>query len=245
MNASIGIVLLHGKYSSGQDPVLAKLASKLKGEGYLVATPTMAWSKDRIYDASVDEALSEIDKEVDALRDQGATRISIAGFSLGGGVAIRYAAMREGFDALIALAPAQSPDHEVNQKRFAPHLTRARQLIAEGKGDEVREFYDVNLSDEITVRATPRNYVTWWGEDGALVMPKNMEKIRRSIPTLFVVGGQKDITTRPREHVYDKAPLHPLSQYVSIDTDHWRVPVKAWSTLKEWLAKLGDPGQPY
>ena len=43
----LGVVLLHGK---GGSPAgyIRELAAALQGKGYLVSTPTMPWSKDRI-----------------------------------------------------------------------------------------------------------------------------------------------------------------------------------------------------
>jgi hypothetical protein len=50
----VGIVLLHGKQSPVPGPV-GSLAEKLRGAHYLVATPEMPWSRDRIYGASLRE----------------------------------------------------------------------------------------------------------------------------------------------------------------------------------------------
>src|SRR4051794_4396036 len=87
----LGIVLLHGKggLPSGY---IRELASALQSKGHLVSTPTMPWAKNRIYDASFDEAMQEIDREVNSLRQKGAKLIVIGGHSLGASAALGYAA---------------------------------------------------------------------------------------------------------------------------------------------------------
>lgn len=47
----LGTVLLHGKGGSPSG-YIHELASVLQSKGYLVSTPTMPWSQNRIYDAS-------------------------------------------------------------------------------------------------------------------------------------------------------------------------------------------------
>ena len=105
----LGVVLLHGK---GGLPTgyIRELASALQGKGYLVSTPTMPWAKNRIYDASFEQAMVEIDREVDALRQKGAKLIVVAGQSLGANAALGYAASRNRVGGIIALAPAHNPE---------------------------------------------------------------------------------------------------------------------------------------
>src|SRR3954466_16237680 len=86
----LGIVLLHGKQGSPSGYV-RELASALRSKGHLVSTPTMPWAKDRIYDASFDQAMIEIDREVESLRQKGAKFIVVAGHSLGANAALGYA----------------------------------------------------------------------------------------------------------------------------------------------------------
>ena len=104
----VGVVLLHGK---GGSPAgyIRELAAALQGRGYLVSTPEMPWAKDRIYDASFEEAMAEIDREIDALRQKGAKLVVVAGQSLGANAALGYAASRERVGGIIALAPAHNP----------------------------------------------------------------------------------------------------------------------------------------
>ena len=66
-DGKVGVVLLHGKKGIVPGPV-GSLAQKLKGAGYLVATPEMPWSRNRIYGASYEDAMLEIDRAVEGLK---------------------------------------------------------------------------------------------------------------------------------------------------------------------------------
>ena len=57
----VGVVLLHGKGGSPSGYV-RELAVALQSKGHPVSAPAMPWAKDRIYDASFEEALGEIDR---------------------------------------------------------------------------------------------------------------------------------------------------------------------------------------
>src|SRR5215475_14385860 len=69
-----GVVFLHGKgvWTGAFD---GGIPSALEAEGALVASPEMPWSLGRIYVATYDEAMREIDAAVAGLKGKGATRI--------------------------------------------------------------------------------------------------------------------------------------------------------------------------
>lgn len=48
--AKLGIVLLHGKTGSPNEPGIATLVAALRDAGYVVELPEMCWSAGRIYD---------------------------------------------------------------------------------------------------------------------------------------------------------------------------------------------------
>src|SRR5688500_5349110 len=104
----LGVVLLHGKAGSPAGHI-RELAAALQGKGYLVSTPEMPWAKDRIYDASFEEAMAEIDRQVAALRQRGAKPVVVGGQSLGANAALAYAAPRGRAGGIIPLAPPHNP----------------------------------------------------------------------------------------------------------------------------------------
>ena len=100
----------------------------------------MPWAKNRIYDASFEEAMAEIDRHVDALRQKGATLVVVAGQSLGANAALGYAASRERVGGIIALAPAYNPELQAFARRMGAEVRRARAMVADGKGKRSRPF---------------------------------------------------------------------------------------------------------
>src|SRR6187455_988744 len=76
-----GVVLLHGKGGSPTS-MIEGLTESLRKEGALVEAPELPWSGRRIYDATYDQAMAEIDLAVQKLKWSGATRIVVAGHSL-------------------------------------------------------------------------------------------------------------------------------------------------------------------
>src|SRR5579862_5933695 len=69
-----GVVFLHGKgvWAGAFD---GGIPSALEAEGALVASPEMPWSFGRMYGATYDEAMREIDDAVAGLKAKGAKRI--------------------------------------------------------------------------------------------------------------------------------------------------------------------------
>ena len=70
----LGVVYLHGK-GGWPGALNGGIVSALKEEGALVATPEMPWSFHRRYDATFDQALTEIDAAIATLKSDGARRI--------------------------------------------------------------------------------------------------------------------------------------------------------------------------
>lgn len=234
----VGVVLMHGKQGtvSGR---LGPLAQKLKEAGYLVATPEMPWSRDRIYGASYEDAMSEIDKAADGLRKKGAQRIVVGGHSLGGNAVVGYAARRSDLAGIVALAPGQYPELPRWRERFTSSVAHAREMVAAGHGDSVESFTDFNMGKTFYCQASARIYLSYFDPAGPAVMPTNAAAIRSPIPILWVVGA-RDPATRPGSYAFDKAPPHPKSKYVALDADHLEVPTASADQVLTWLRSLGE-----
>lgn len=232
----LGIVLLHGKGGSPSGYV-RELASALQGKGHLVSTPTMPWAQNRIYDASFDEAMHEIDREIDSLRQKGAKFVVVSGHSLGANAALGYASSREGASGIIALAPAHTPELPGFIQRVAQDVRRARDLVATGKGKEKHRFSDVNQGRTLEVAATAEVYLSWFDPDGPAVMPKSAASFKVPTPLLLVVGS-RDRTAQGKEYIFDKAPPHPKSRFVTVPADHFAVPSASINEVVTWLGSL-------
>ena len=66
-NNELGVLMMHGKGGSPEG-YISELVAALRAKGYLVSAPALPWSKERIYDASYEDAMGEIDREVQSLR---------------------------------------------------------------------------------------------------------------------------------------------------------------------------------
>ncbi|MFT3734580.1 MAG: alpha/beta fold hydrolase [Rhodocyclaceae bacterium] len=229
-----GVVLLHGKETMPGNPHIQKLAEALRGAGCKVVVPEMPWSRKRIYDATVDQAMEEIARAAEGLKAQGAKRIVIAGHSQGGNAAIRFA-VTHAPDAIVVLAPGHQPEFIIRQT--SNDVGRAQSLLAEGQGDVPATFKDVNVGHNLDVRTTPRIYLSWLDPAGPAVMPANAAAIKRAVP-IFMAVGERDNVTRDRGYIFERAPAHSSSSYVVVDADHVGVPAAATPALIAWLARL-------
>lgn len=233
----IGIVLLHGKQGS-PERVIDALASALRAKGYAVSTPTMPWSRNRIYDATFDDALKEIDREVDLLREKGLKKVLVGGQSLGANVALGYAAARSSIDGIIALAPAHNPESSRFRDLAADDIRRAKEMVAADKLSEKAYFTDMNMGRSFPVKVAPQVYLSWFDPDGPAVMPKSVAAIKQPLPMLFVVGS-RDRFAQAKEYVFDRAPAHPKSKYIAVAADHLGVPTASVPEVISWIESLG------
>jgi pimeloyl-ACP methyl ester carboxylesterase len=232
----LGVVLLHGKGGSPSGYV-AELAAALQGKGYLVSTPTMPWSQERIYDATFEQAMAEIDREVDALRQKGAKLVVVAGHSLGANAALGYAASRDRAGGIIALAPAHSPELQTFSRRVGSSVSRAKAMVQAGKGREKERFSDLNQGELSEVSATAEVYLSWFDPEGRAVMPRSAASFKLPTPLLFIVGSGER-TAPAKDYIFDKAPPHAKSKFVSVNAGHFTVPTAAIPEVVAWLRGL-------
>lgn len=231
-----GVVLLHGKGGSPTSGIEG-LTESLRKEGALVEAPELPWSGRRIYDATYDQAMAEIDLAVQKLKWAGATRIVVAGHSLGANGAIGYAARRDGLAAVIALAPGHLPEAWALRIRTKSAIARAKKLIADGKGDIPDSFPDLAQGLPFAVRATPNVYVSMFDPEGPATIPKNAAAMGK-VPFLWVVGVADPVFFHGRDYGFDPGAKHPKSRYVVIPGLHLTTPFQARRTIIDWLKSL-------
>lgn len=234
----IAIVLMHGKHSTNtpQSPI-GQLKSKLDEAGFKVVTPEMPWSRSRVYAATIQGAFKEIDQAVVRLRDQGYAKIVIAGHSLGGNIALSYAAARPGVTALIAIAAGHVPDAKGWRKRFAPDVAKARAMIAAGKGDDFGYFTDLNQGTSSQVNVTAAAYLSYYDPNGLAAMSKTAPRLKPPTRVLWIV--QKKYKRKFVGHfVFAKIPSGVQKKFVVIDSTHMNAPTNSADIIIGWLKKL-------
>lgn len=234
--AGFGIVLLHGKGGTPTS-MIEGLSETLKKEGALVEAPELPWSSRRIYDATYDQAMAEIDLAVQKLKWAGATRIVVAGHSLGGNAAIGYASRRPDLAAVIALAPGHLPEAWALRIRTKGAIAKARQLVADGKGDVRISFPDLAQGIPFQVRATPNVYLSMFDPEGPAVIPRNAAAMG-AMPFLWVVGVGDPIFFHGRDYGFDLGAKHPKSKYLVIPGLHLTTPFQARGSIVDWLKSL-------
>ncbi len=236
----LGVVYLHGK-ASWPGALDGGILSALEDEGALVATPEMPWSFQRRYAATYDQAMAEIDGVVADLRAKGARRIVVIGHSLGANAAIGYAARRPDLAGVVALAPGHLPEAAPMRGFVSDGLARARQLIADGKGDVTQTFPDMAQGIPLVAHATPRVYLSMFDPDGPAVIPKNAAAIgaqKTPVPLLWVVGKLDPIDSRGPQYAYDAAAKNPKSKFVEVFAGHLTTPLASHKQVVEWINSL-------
>jgi len=231
----LGVVFLHGKgvWTGAFD---GGIPAALEAEGAVAAAPEMPWSVGRIYGATYDEAMREIDAAVAGLKAKGATRIVIIGHSLGANAAIGYAAHRHGVAAVVALSPGHLPETAEMRARTGEAVVQARALLA--AGEKSRRVWPDRIQGVPTfATASPAVYLSMFDPDGPAVIPKNAAALH-GVPLLWVVGTSDPIFARGRDYAFMRAPRNPKSRYIEVSAGHLTAPRAAQSQVVEWLKSL-------
>jgi len=229
----IGVVLLHGK--TGTPAAFTTLAGTLDETGYPVETPEMCWSARRIYDRPFDDCLADVDAAVARLEADGFDHIVIGGHSLGGLAALAYGATHPGLAGILALAPDGEPAEFNRHRAVAASVKKARVLVKAGKGDTASVFTDRVLGHDFKVRATPRAFLSFLGDDSPLLLARSLPNLRA--PLLWVVGA-RDSSQRNAAAAFKRAPANRLSRFVTVDAGHLGTPDAASTAILDWLDRL-------
>jgi pimeloyl-ACP methyl ester carboxylesterase len=230
-----GVIYLHGK-GAWAGALDGGILSSLADEGALVAKPEMPWSFNRIYGATYDQAMAEIDATVAGLKAQGARKIIVIGHSLGANAAIGYAARHPDLAAVVAIAPGHLPEADLKSHTESA-IAEARQLIAAGQGDVPHRFPDMAQGIPLSATATPNVYVSMFDPDGPAVIPKNAAAMA-PIPLLWVVGLLDPIDRRGPEYAFAAGAKNPKSKYIEVLAGHLTTPLVARSQVVDWINSL-------
>jgi len=232
---TVGVVLMHGKWGA-PERLVADMASGMKKEGFLVATPEMPWSGSRMYDKGVAGAMAEIDAAVLELRGKGATRIFIAGHSLGASAALRYAG-RTPVDGLILLAPGHYPEAPGMRYKMEAVVEKARALVQANKGGTVLTFDDPNSGGRRKpVATTARIFLDYFDPDGPMNTQTNAASLLANVPVLWVVGSKEDQGVRQNgAATRDKLPRNPRDRFIEVKSDHLNTPNNAIGPAIGWI----------
>jgi pimeloyl-ACP methyl ester carboxylesterase len=231
----VGVVFLHGKgaWAGAFD---GGIPQALEAEGAVTAAPEMPWSILRMYGATYEEAMREIDAAVAGLKAKGATRIVVIGHSLGANAAIGYAARRHGIAAVVAMSPGHLPETPEMRERTADAIVKARALVA--AGEKSRSLWPDRVQGIPTLAmASPAVYLSMFDPDGPAVIPRNAAALK-GVPLMWVVGRLDPIFARGRDYAFSHAPKNPKSRYLEVAAGHLTAPMAARTEVVEWLESV-------
>jgi pimeloyl-ACP methyl ester carboxylesterase len=236
--AKLGAIVMHGKGGSPAS-LVSELAAALEAKGFAVANLEMPWSGNRTYDVDTKQADRQVDAAIADLKTRGAGKVFVMGHSQGGVFALHYAT-RHPVDGVVAIAPGGSVDNQTFLQQVGASLSRAKQLVAEGRGAEKQRLDDFEGSrGNFTVVAPPAAYVTWFDPDGAMSMTRTLREFPATVPVLWVSPtGDYPGLRRSASQSYGRLPKNPLDRFVEPDTGHKGAPRAAIPAILEWTAQL-------
>ncbi len=229
----VGLVLLHGK--TGSPVQFAEMANTLQETGYGVETPEMCWSARRIYDRPLTECFTDIDRAVARLRADGFTAIVVGGHSLGGLAALAYAASHDGLAGVVALAPDGEPGDFNRHAKVAASVRRAAAMVAAGQGDNTVQFTDHVLGQYLTVKATPRAFLSFLGPESVLSPSRLLPALHAPV---FWAAGTRDSSQGNAAALFRKAPQNDRNRLISVKASHMGTPGAALVPLMDWLDRI-------
>lgn len=235
----IGVLLLHGKNpGSPNDPNFRNLKTRLDDEGMITLMPDMPWSARRYVDGNWDKAMAEMAESVKELRGKGATKIVLAGHSMGCPAALSYAARHGDVDAVVLLAPGHVPHYyfiSPNLGVVRKSIEEARALVAAGEGDKRRDFNDINQGKPLAVRMTAKDFLSYWDPESDAEMSRTASRLPAKIPALWVIGSDDPLIRAGRGYVFDKLPANPKSQYLEVQANHLTTPAVSRDAVTAWI----------
>lgn len=235
----VGVLMLHGKNpGSNTDPYFGLMKGNFERQGWLVAFPDMPWSRGRYLDGNLDKAVSEIAGHVKGLRDQGATKIVIAGHSMGVPTAMAYAARAGDVDALVQLAPGHIPAGYYKYpslKAVRDSIDEARALVAAGKGDSSERFNDINQGRLVPVTTTARHFLSYFDPTSDAEMSITAPRIPEKIPVMTVIGEKDPLFSQVKAYYVGKLPANPKSKYLEVSGGHLDTPRVAVDAVIAWI----------
>jgi alpha-beta hydrolase superfamily lysophospholipase len=240
----IGIVLMHGKGGS-PTRLVADLGAALEGQGFLVANLEMPWSGRRDYDVEVTAAEREVEAALNSLRDRGAHKLFVARHSQGGVFAL-YFGTRHVPDGIIAIAPGGNVGNSLFREKLGETVDLARQLVAEGKGDDRTRLADYEgAKGSYPVFTTPAIYLTWFEPEGAMNQTLAVKRMKPQVPILYVAPtGDYPVLYRIRQQMFGALPANPHSRLYEPNASHVGAPSASIQAIVDWTTMVANAPRP-
>lgn len=232
--SKVGIVLMHGKW--GNPETVSSFANQMEGAGYLVENIEMPWSGRRGYDVGADAFVGEIDAAARRLKDKGASKVVVAGHSLGAAAGLHYVT-RKRVDGFIAIAPGHSPEGGKLRDMFVGSVAKAREMVAKGEGGEKGWFDDFNTGNRTKqVSMAAQVYLDFFAPDGPMNFTGNAAKILPETNVLWVVPTREEPALKGvSARALAAMPATVKVQKVEVEADHMGAPDKSGEPALAWI----------
>src|SRR5579875_981791 len=227
------------------------LASGLTERGYAFLLTNMRASYNNAY-AEYSEAVKDIAAFVAYAKSRGYERIAVMGISLGGPRVAQYMAERNdpAVKAVVLMASIPSPyleyqirSSEADKRRLENTLQHARELVAQGKGQQP-VAYDDWFPGGVSVMGTAKSLISFFGAPSDASAPSSVKygpKIK--VPALVIHGDKDELALPPNaQKIYDSLTASPQRDLVWVKgASHYLSPgplaeAYARQTI-DWLAK--------
>ena len=227
------------------------LAAGLTERGYAFLLGNMRASYNNPY-AEYSDAVKDIAAFVAYAKSKGYARIAILGISLGGCRVAQYAAERNdpAVKAVGFMASIPSPylefqvrSSEAEKRRLEDTLRHARELVAEGKGQEPVQ-YENWFPGGLSVMGTAKSLISFFGAPSDPSAPSSVKygpKIK--VPALVIHGDKDELALPPNaQAIYDSLTASPQRDLVWVKgASHYLTPgplAESYARLTvEWLVR--------
>lgn len=210
------------------------LASALTDHGYAFLLSNMRASYNNAY-AEYSDAVKDIAAYVAYAKSKGYTRISILGISLGGPRVAQYMAERNdpAIKAVVFMASIPSPylefqirSSEADKRRLEETLKHARELVAQGKGQQA-VAYDDWFPGGVSVMGTAKSLISFFGAPSDPSAPSSVKygpKI--TVPALVIHGDKDELALPPNaQKIYDSLTASPQRDLIWVKgASHYLAP---------------------
>ena len=220
-----GVVILHGQQGSRTDNQLVPLVRALRSAGAKVRISDMGWSKSSYMEMTYDQAIARIAKEIEPLRKDGATRIVLAGQSLGANAAIAYVAQGGQVDGLVLMSLGAFSEDSSKRADIAQSLAIARKDVADGNGAKVSSRVETQANNQtFTTQARADAYVSYKSADGPACVRCNMAKISPEFPMLFASAPNDGLDFSRVKAIVATRKADYVSMLEIAGVDHFTLP---------------------
>ena len=235
---NIGVVVMHGKGGMPSKHV-AEFAQRLEAKGYHVANLEMPWSKQREYDVSMEGAQKELELAFHHLRAKGAQKLFLSGHSQGGLVALVLGSSLK-VDGIIAIAPGGNVGSPIYKEKISEALSRAQQMVNEGRGDEKAEFYDFeSAKGRYAIQTSAQNYLSWFSPDGKMNQEKSSVLIDAKIPVLFIVPtADYPGLLKVKQKMFELLPKNVHTRLYEPNATHLEAPSASIEEVSMWMQSV-------